>query len=95
MVLCCLYMFFYGFIFVLYGFIWAGPQVDAAVRHVDAEGPHLDAEAPHLDAEGRIAMLKGRLLKAFPGPRGRPDFKNAPQKIPGQIAFRYPASNRF
>ncbi len=28
-------------------------------------------------------------LKAFPGPRGRPDLKNAPGKS-GQIAFRYP-----
>jgi hypothetical protein len=29
-------------------------------------------------------------LQAFPGSRGRPDFKNAPQKS-GQTAFRYPA----
>ncbi len=29
-------------------------------------------------------------LKAFPGPRGRPDFNNALKK-PGQTAFRYPA----
>jgi hypothetical protein len=28
-------------------------------------------------------------LKAFPGPRGRPDLKNAPNKS-GQTAFRYP-----
>ena len=28
-------------------------------------------------------------LKAFPGPRGRPDLKNAPQQS-GHIAFKYP-----
>ncbi len=28
-------------------------------------------------------------MKVFPGPRGRPDLKNAPKK-PGQTAFRYP-----
>jgi hypothetical protein len=28
-------------------------------------------------------------LKAFPGPQGWPDLKNAPQK-PGQAALRYP-----
>ncbi len=27
--------------------------------------------------------------KAFPGPRGRPDIKNAPPKS-GQTAFKYP-----
>ncbi len=30
-------------------------------------------------------------LKAFPGPRGQPDLKYAPQKS-GQTAFRYPGS---
>ncbi len=28
-------------------------------------------------------------LRAFPGPRGRPDLKNAPKKT-GQTAFKYP-----
>ncbi len=37
---------------------------------------NVGGEAPHI-------------LKAFPGPRGRPDLKNAPQKS-GQTAFRYP-----
>ncbi len=29
------------------------------------------------------------VLRGFPGPRGRPDLKHAPQKT-GQTAFRYP-----
>jgi hypothetical protein len=51
----------------------------------------------HLGPENTFKKVVGfapTFLNAFQGPRGRPDFKDAPQK-PGQTAFRYPEISRF
>ncbi len=44
--------------------------------------------------QGKLSKMRGAkpplLYRVFPGPRGRPDLKNAPTNQ-GQIAFRYPA----
>ena len=59
-----------------------------------AEGRQLDPGQVYNLQQNVVAIhppmhQSGTFLKAFPGPRGRPDFKNAPQNVAHELVVIY------